>query len=170
MRLPCRGKALMSLSVILILLVMAVLAKNDKSLPRSEDPVKSLILSSIVASILIGVMLWYFFSFKILLYSNYTIVLSDDGLKRYIDIDASQLTGLKKFSWQRAERINPPYVFLRWADIKSVVENNHGLFVKTSHSGSLFGAGQIIVPKQMENYEELKQQIKSITHLKDTSL
>ncbi len=153
-------KALGTLVAIFLFCLLANFAvKNGKDVP--PEMLWYVLAGCAITLILMAAMLWCLYRLQILITSNYKITVTEELLQKHVDIeDEQQLYGLNKFLWTLVKRKAPLYtVSIKWLDIVAVAEKKYGLHIKAKNTTYSNGQGQIIVPKQIAGYEELKTQI-----------
>lgn len=119
----------------------------------------SLLLSySIFVGIYFALRQWGVF-----MYSKFTIRITDDEICRELDIDDNQLSPLNRLIWLRMQANTSRLIVMRWDSIKGVTDKGTHWLLNKNRSNSI-APGIIIIPKEMENLDELVTWIKAKTN------
>ena len=120
-------------------------------------------VSVLVSSLLLGLIILYSYNFKKNLYKNLEVIINEEGIVKQVNYDTlGQLGFIQQMLLNRSNRMSPIYnSILKWNEIVSMEEKNNNLCVKSATSNNFYGSGQILIPKEIDGYEEIKKIIGS---------
>jgi hypothetical protein len=131
-------------------------------LQNEPNVIKALSFSGIITILVSSLIILNAYKVQKLIYSNFYITLNNEGIRKYIDIDnSSKLTGLNKYNWEKTKRISPQNISINWDNIDFCEENAEGFLIKIKNMSSFFTINQLIIPKEIESYETIKNIINS---------
>lgn len=138
---------------------LIIMIKNAKDIPSLHNPERIIFFSVSIPILIFGFIIWHSYKFKKIFYDNYLININDKMIRKHINLEnKSELSGLDKMNWERAKRLYPQNdISIEWEKISKIEEKKYGLWLKTENSNNLFGSGQVIIPREIEKFEELKQ-------------
>ena len=154
-----RNKTIIGLATIIFTFsYFRVMIKSAKVLSNPQNLDTILFFSASIPIVFMVFITWNSYNFKKIFYSNYLIEINDTIIKKHISIENSKLSELNAMNWKKAKRLYPQNnISIEWEKITKVEEKKYGLWLKTENTNNFFGSGQVIIPKEIEKYEELKQ-------------
>ncbi len=116
-------------------------------------------VSILISALLLSLILLYSFSLRKRIYANLQVIINDEGIEKSINYDTLGKIGfVDKFFIGRTHRLSPLYnISLSWQQITAVDEKTNDLRIRTITAANFYGSGQIIIPKEIDNYEEIKK-------------
>jgi len=132
---------------------------------KQNNDINGIYLTLIIQVVLLGLILFYSFRRRKRIYQNLEIIVSDEGIQKSINYQTfGEVTFIDRFIINKANQLTPLYKnLLRWEEITAIDEKPHNLYIKTNGSNNFYGTGQIVVPKEIEQYEEIKKVV--VNHL-----
>ncbi|WP_281612760.1 hypothetical protein [Flammeovirga sp. SubArs3] len=115
-------------------------------------------ISSIFTVLISSGILRFMYGFKKLYYQSLIIKVNTEGVSKIIDTTTPpSLSGILKINWEQVKNISQKHsISINWEDIKLIKENKYGLLIKGKQSNSFSGNGQFQIPKEIEEFNELK--------------
>jgi hypothetical protein len=154
-----KSKGIIGLATITFTFSYLITMIKSSNIPTLHNPERIIILSVSIPIVLFGLITWNSYKFKKIFYDNYLIEINDTIIRKYINLENnSKLSGLDKMNWDKAKRLYPQNdISIEWEKINKIEEKKYGLWLKTENANNFFGSGQVIIPREIEKYEELKQ-------------
>jgi hypothetical protein len=150
-----------SLRILFILAVFAPLIGLVPAVTEGE------IVSSVIACLLTYALMGYIFynsrSLSITIYQNMIFRVSDNFFSREVSIDSSKLSFYQKFMWESNKAAWNKLISL--SDIDSIKDQKHSLLIKCKGVSRSAGGGMVILPKEVEGYEELEKILRQKTNI-----
>lgn len=119
-----------------ILLTLQMMWKDEKT--RASIPL--VLCSPLFCLPIFGLILWFAFKNFVKHYNNPLIEINDNGI----------------YKWNTGKT---PNVFISWDQIIFVEEKKHTLLIKTAKASGWSGTGLINIPKELEDYDKVKNLI-----------
>lgn len=125
---------------------------------KEDMPIYILILSMIFSLTLIFVIIAYMYNFKIVYYEAYTLIITEKGLHKKIDIDNNKkVTGLRAWAWHKQKILSKQHdTFVEWNKIKEVKRLKRGMLIKAKYA-DFYGYGVIVIPNGIENFDMIQK-------------
>ncbi|RYE23705.1 MAG: hypothetical protein EOP45_06590 [Sphingobacteriaceae bacterium] len=97
------------------------------------------------------------------MYKNLEFIINNEGIVKRINYDTLGPLGfIQQSLLNRTNRMTLIYnSTLKWDEIVSIEDKNDTLYVKSDNSNNFYGSGQILIPKEIDGYEEIKKIIGS---------
>lgn len=151
---------------ILFVIVLVYFGFIQTQTSHGQNGNDSFIYIPIVGSaLLLSFILLYSFRLRKLIYANIEVIINDEGIRKSINYDtAGKLNIIDKSFISMANRRSPLYnISLTWQQVTAIDEKTHDLYIKSINASNFYGSGQIIIPKEIENYDEIKKIV--VAHL-----
>ena len=132
---------------------------------RQNDNDNFVYIPVLISALLLALILVYSFRLKKRIYASVEIIINDEGIQKSINYDTlGKLNFIDKFIIGGANRLSPLYnVLLTWQQVTAIDEKTYDLYIKSINTSNFYGSGQIIIPKEIDNYDEIKRIV--TTHL-----
>lgn len=116
-------------------------------------------LPLIMPFVLLGLILFYSFRLRKRVYANLEILINDEGIQKSINYPMpSKVNFIDRLIINSANHLTSLYNnSLTWERITAIDEKPRDLYIKTVSANNFYGSGQIIIPKEIEQYEEIKK-------------
>ncbi len=154
-----RNKGIIGLVTIIFTFSSLITMIKSANISTVHNPERIIIFSAFIPMVLFGLITWNSYKIKKIFYENYFIKVNDTIIRKYINLENnSKLSGFDKMNWDKAKRLYPQNnISIEWEKLSKIEEKKYGLWLKTKNANNFFGGGQVIIPKEIEKYEELKQ-------------
>jgi hypothetical protein len=126
----------------------------------SKIPIATSLLSLCFTTIIVGAIFYANIGFGIIVAKTIVFKVSDDALSRNLDIDESKLNFIQLYGWQK-NKLQLKLICIKWIDIKSITDKGHSLLIKSRNTNILNGNGMLMLPKEIEGFDELDKIIRS---------
>lgn len=154
-----RNKSIVGLAtIIFIFSSLTVMIKSANVMSNPNNLNNIIFFSASITIVFMVFITWNAYNFKKIFYSNYLIEINDTIISKHISIENSKLSELNAMNWKKAKRLYPQNnISIEWKKIAKIEEKRFGLCLKTESANNFFGSGQVVIPREIENYNELKQ-------------
>ncbi len=94
---------------------------------------------------------------------NLLVTIDDTSITRIIDLDNEpRMNFLHKYAYQNAKQISGAYYAqIAFKDLKSVETKKEDLWLKSTKSNSFNGKNMIVIPTELEGFEEIEKILKA---------
>lgn len=150
-----------SLGVIFILMLIVPLIALVPSFTEGQ------IVTSVIACLLTYALMAFIYyssrSLSISIYQNMIFRVSDNFFSREVNVDTGKLNLIQKYQWEANRAAWNKLVSL--SDIDSIKDQRHSLQIKCKGVSLSAGSAMVIVPKEVEGYEELENILRQKTNI-----
>jgi hypothetical protein len=143
---------------LLVVLPIAFLIGNIKT----GESVAVSVVTAVFTALLLGGIFYLVASVMIIAHRQTVYITDADGIRRIMNINEADLNVIQKLVWTKAkEQQHNRNAYVRWSDLTSAEDKKHSIFLKSKNFNSLTGEGSMMLPKEIEGFDEIDTLIRN---------
>jgi hypothetical protein len=133
---------------LLVVLPIAFLIGNIKT----GESVAVSVVTAVFTALLLGGIFYLVASVMIIAHRQTVYITDADGIRRIMNINEADLNVIQKHNRN---------AYVRWSDLTSAEDKKHSIFLKSKNFNSLTGEGSMMLPKEIEGFDEIDTLIRN---------
>lgn len=128
-----------------------------------KGPVNPLYFTFIMLNLIMIIIFMVVLPLKKRIYRNTVFIVDDRGIQKLVDFEQFGNPGfISGIVLRRSKQMSPDFnIFLQWSEVCRVKEKKHRIILLSANASSFYGTGQIIIPKEIQNFNQLRAYIDS---------